>query len=197
MNLEKLRETLKSTLDALNENDLLKDHRKIVLNCRGHKYQVCLDTFEKLPNSRLGKLRLALKNKSNSELDTLCDEFSLESNEFFFNKDPQILNLILEFYSNEKVHLNINCSNFCAILLLNEFKYWGIDKYDDLLAPCCKSLIEKQKALVQDDLEQENSILKDLDAKEDFGKCFFPKIRRFIWNIMEYPKSSIFAMVFF
>ena len=73
------------------KNQLNKE--KIILNARGIKYEVLLNVLEKLPKSRLGKLKIEIeKNKiekieNDIALMKLCDDFDLNKNEYYFNKE--------------------------------------------------------------------------------------------------------------
>ena len=51
---------------------------------------------------RLGKLAAA---DTAEEISKLCDEFSLERNEFFFDRHPRNFNSILNFYRTGKLHI--------------------------------------------------------------------------------------------
>ena len=51
---------------------------------------------------RLGKLAAA---RTEEEVSSLCDEFSIERNEFFFARHPRNFNSILNFYRTGKLHI--------------------------------------------------------------------------------------------
>ena len=57
--------------------------KRIVLNVGGNKFDIKWKNLEKLPYSRLGKIRFA---KSIGEVEALCDEFDIEKNEIYFDR---------------------------------------------------------------------------------------------------------------
>ena len=79
------------------------DNRRVILNVGGFKHEIMWRTLNNIPNSRLGKLQTACDNSE--LLNTLCDGFNLKKVEFFFDRDPTMFNLILN-YSQVKI-LNI------------------------------------------------------------------------------------------
>jgi len=53
----------------------------------------------------------------------LCDDFDLGKNEYYLNKDPYLLNVVLNFYENDRLHVH---DNMCVIFYGEELLYWGI-----------------------------------------------------------------------
>ena len=51
---------------------------------------------------RLGKLASA---SNEDDIRRLCDQFSVERNEFFFDRHPRNFNSILNFYRTGKLHI--------------------------------------------------------------------------------------------
>ena len=66
------------------------------------------------------------KSKNYEEIANLCDRYSDDLNEFYFNRDPYILNMILNYYQTQKLHLNYNQ---CMLFIKSELIYWGIEEY--------------------------------------------------------------------
>jgi hypothetical protein len=60
--------------------------RRVFLNVGGVRHEILWRTLERLPKSRLGKLRYA---KDLDEIYSLCDDFNVEENEFFFDRNPR------------------------------------------------------------------------------------------------------------
>jgi hypothetical protein len=171
-------------------------NQRIIINSRGIKYDVFLYIFEKLPDSRLGKLKEILEDLINddsmdtNELLDVCDAFNMEKFEFYFNRDPYILNIILNYYINDKLHVN---DNICVCLLTDELKYWRIDEY--LISSCCQNKYFEKTDQINDDIVIENKEKKKLNhSKEEFKSCL-PKIKESVWNLLEKPRSSKLARV--
>jgi hypothetical protein len=193
------------------KNNFLEKKRMIVLNARGFKFEIMLDHMDRVPNSRLARIKKFIIDHDDSNktkhslsdhdffyLDRLCDGYSENLNEFYFNKDPCVLNFILRFYEtqiNNDTQIHINFKNICVLSLEDEFRYWNIENYESLIKPCCLFAIEEEGEIISDQISRQKDILAEFSYKEYFDRCFFPKIREKIWNFMEKPKSSIFSKV--
>ena len=98
---EKLNDkSLESNNGASSITKLKIKSRLITLNVRGVEFMVPVHQFKILPESRLGKLGALIENlKSGTEsFADLCDKHDLKTGEFYFDKDPYVLNMILNFY---------------------------------------------------------------------------------------------------
>lgn len=159
---------------------------KITLNIRERKYDIRWKALEKLPDSRLGKIRYS---KNLNELKSLCDDVSIEKNEIYFNKSFKIFESILESYFCRNVHYN---SSTCVIAYKNDFNYWGIQEHN--LESCCvlKYIDEK---------DEEMAVLKNVQMycrnKEFIINKILPITIEKVWIIMEHPQSSILSRVRF
>ena len=173
-------------------------NQRIIINSRGIKYDVFLYIFEKLPDSRLGKLKDILEDLSKdvsmdpNDLLDVCDAYDLETYEFYFNRDPYILNLILNYYINDKLHVN---DSICVCLLTDELKYWQIDEY--LISSCCQNKFFEKTDQINDDIFIENKEKNKLIQNEEKHDSYLPALKEKIWNLLENPTSSKFARVTF
>ena len=167
-------------------NSDFKSRVRVILNARGIKYDLLIKNFQQYPAySRLGKLITCLQ--SSQDLRDVCDDFNLDTFEFYFDRDPFILNSILNYYSSGELHLN---DNVCVGLFFKELEYWGIDIYE--LNECCISKYSKKKNEIDEEIKKEKEIIKEYTHKDEFGDLL-PKLREKIWKILTYDddKSAI------
>ena len=157
---------------------------KITINVRGIKYDVRWKSLEKLPTSRLGKIRYS---RSLQELKNYCDDVIIQKNEIYFNKSSKIFENILEAYFTTNAHFN---SNYCMVSLCNDIKYWGIDEYG--FNTCC---ILRYADVKDGDLKVLTAIKKFVQTKEHVVNNYFPITMQKLWIIMEYPQSSMLSRV--
>ena len=196
--LDKIDENI-STVNVLTEkfnkngqNDFEKlnfikseNSRTIILNARGVKYEVLSQTLRKFPNTRLGKIANANKKE---DLVNLCDE--LRRDHFYFDRDPFLLNSILDYYSFGKIHLN-TC--YCVCRLKEELRYWHID--DSAINLCCRFDYYEKISNSESAIDYQQQTMSKTNQKENYGNNFFPEFRRNICNFLNNPKSSIYAKV--
>jgi hypothetical protein len=201
---KKMSPVLTTNLNELNNFRIIRSftiYQKIVLNARGLKYEVYLNSFNSYPNSRLGKLQALLtrpyKQPNHSELMQICDDYDMKKYEFYFNRDPNILNLILNLYTidsttNELAKFHFG-DNVCYRYLFEQLFYWGFNyaEFSNLIDQCCLIRLEKERDLINEELEKEKIVLKDLDFEHDFGMRCLPNLRRKLFDYMEKPDSFI------
>ena len=163
---------------------------RIILNARGIKYDLLIKNFQKYPSySRIGKLISCLQ--TSQDLNDVCDDYNLDTFEFYFDRDPFILNSILNYYSYGELHLN---DNGCIDLFSKELEYWGIDIFE--LHQCCISKYSKKRNEIDEDIKKEKEILKEHTQKDDFGD-YLPELREKIWKILTYDEKSTISKVKF
>ena len=193
--------TNENQVEILNMDDdfkekMLKGSKRITLNARGTKFDVFINLFDKEPKSRLAKLKAVLEQTNNNHLHQsimeLCDDYDQKSNEFYFNREPFVLNMIINYLSFDKMHCG---DGGCPYLIADELKYWGIDEYS--FDSCCNDRFWSAKNTIEDKIIKENTIIENYMHKENFGERLFPDIRAKIWEILEHPEKSWIAAVFF
>ena len=90
------------------------------LDVGGKLFVTRRSTLERVPGTRLSTL---------SELD--CN-YNKETQEWFYDRNPELFNCILDFYRCDELHFP---HNFCGPSIKKELLYWKIHEGD--ISPCC------------------------------------------------------------
>ncbi|XDV53821.1 hypothetical protein PO909_022235 [Leuciscus waleckii] len=158
------------------------------INVGGKVYQISYRVAAKYPKTRIG--RLATYTDHNRKLD-LCDDYTVQNNEFFFDRDPDIFHSIFNFYRTGVLWIK---DELCPRNFLEEINYWGVRIKNT--HRCCRISFEER----QDELNEQLKVQRELEAEveteehEDlFQDMAFGHTRFLIWNLMEKPFSSVTA----
>ena len=84
----------------------------------------------------------------------------------------------------------------CALVTKNDLEYWGIDEL--LLEPCCALRYYPEIELCVKEVEGEEISRKKARERrqaEDFGDTKLGRVRKYLWNLTEYPETSKAAQV--
>ena len=68
---------------------------KIMINVGGERHEIMWKLLQQKPTSRLGKLA---KAKTHEAILELCESYCLDKNEVYFDRDPALFSLILNYY---------------------------------------------------------------------------------------------------
>ncbi|XP_057234191.1 potassium voltage-gated channel subfamily D member 2 [Malurus melanocephalus] len=146
----------------------------IVLNVSGIQFQTWLDTLERYPDTLLGS----------SERDFF---YHPETQQYFFDRDPDIFRHILNFYRTGKLHYP---RQECISAYDEELAFFGI--IPEIIGDCCyeeyKDRRRENAERLQDDADQDNvpeSSLPSMTARQR------------MWRAFENPHTSTLALVFY
>ncbi|KAM4709433.1 potassium voltage-gated channel subfamily V member 2-like [Discoglossus pictus] len=160
------------------------------LNVGGKLFQIDYRVAVRYPVTRIGKLASCVDLVKRLDL---CDDFSVQRNEYFFDRDPIVFYYIFHFYRSGILWI---MDELCPTNFIEEIEYWGI--HLNYTQKCCRSLFEEH----QDELKEHLKIQKDLEAeveRHDHEKHFQGKwlgeYRKKMWNLVENPYSSIPAKI--
>ncbi|KAM9334860.1 A-type voltage-gated potassium channel KCND2 isoform 2-T2 [Symphorus nematophorus] len=146
----------------------------IMLNVSGTKFQTWRDTLERYPDTLLGS----------TERDFFFHE---ETNEYFFDRDPDIFRHILNFYRTGKLHYP---RHECISAYDEELAFFGI--IPEIIGDCCyedyKDRRRENQERIQDD--------EEMDQTNDLVSADMT-FRETMWRAFENPHTSTMALVFY
>ncbi|XP_034047836.1 potassium voltage-gated channel subfamily V member 2-like isoform X1 [Thalassophryne amazonica] len=138
------------------------------------------------PKTRLGCV--ATSSDHSRKLD-LCDDYIVQRNEFFFDRDPQLFHTIFNFYRTGVLWIK---DELCPRSFLEEINYWGVRIKN--AQRCCRISFEERQDDLNEQLKTQRLLMEEMVTEENealFHSMAYGPTRRNIWNLMEKPFSSI------
>ena len=92
------------------------------LDVGGTLFVTTSKTLASVPDTRL------------SALSTSSAEYNTDTNSYFFDRNPELFNWVLDYYRTGELHLP---KNVCGAAIRNEMEYWQIGSGS--ISDCCMS----------------------------------------------------------
>lgn len=180
--------------DDLHQGSSLGDRRRqIIINVGGIKYSLPWTTLDEFPLTRLGQLKACTNF---DDILSVCDDYDVTCNEFFFDRNPGAFGTILTFLRAGKLRL---LREMCALSFQEELLYWGIA--EDHLDGCCKrrylQKIEEFAEMMEREDEEEPLDSEDQDTEgPSTGEGRLGRCMRRLRDMVERPHSGLPGKVF-
>ncbi|KAK6184446.1 hypothetical protein SNE40_001898 [Patella caerulea] len=148
---------------------------RVTLNIGGKRFVTSKFSLLNIPTTKLGKL-----SKSDPSYDPKNDEY-------FFDRNPKIVQCILDLHRTGDLHLP---GNVCSTGVKAELEFWNVP--EDYIAECCW----KTYSLQNQDLKIAAIIDQQMGQNESQEtNPSKPSIREKLWLTMEQPSHSFNAKV--
>ncbi|XP_075869386.1 delayed-rectifier potassium channel regulatory subunit KCNS2 [Nelusetta ayraudi] len=170
------------------------------VNVGGLRRSLCSNSLKKFPDTRLGKL---LACDSEEDILQVCDDYDVQRQEFYFDRNPSLFPYVLHFYQTGKLHI---MEELCVFSFSQEIEYWGINEF--FLDSCCSyryhdRKLESSRRRSWDDDSDASSIDTSVDEISDlnrdiqlFQEVRCGAVRKCLWLTLENPGYSIPSKLF-
>lgn len=160
------------------------------VNVGGRTYRLTYQAVAIYPTTRLG--RLATSTDRRRQLG-LCDDYAAQGDEYFFDRDPAVFQLVYNFYASGVLRVQ---DELCPRSFLEELSYWGVRlKYTPR---CCRICFEERCDELNEQLKVQEELRAQAAVQESehlFRHMRYAAQRWRLWNLMEKPFSSTMAKV--
>ncbi|XP_068450216.1 potassium voltage-gated channel subfamily S member 1 [Clinocottus analis] len=176
-----------------------RDRGLVHVNVGGLKRSLCSSTLRKFPDTRLGKL---LSCDSEEAILQVCDDYDVQREEFYFDRNPGLFPYVLHFYRTGKLHI---MDELCVFSFSQEIEYWGINEF--FLDGCCSyryhdRKLESRRRSWDDDSDvssEDESVDEISDLNRDmlhFQQVRYGRTRKLLWLTLENPSYSVPSKLF-
>ncbi|XP_051524587.1 potassium voltage-gated channel subfamily D member 1 [Myxocyprinus asiaticus] len=160
----------KPPVDKKSRNDEI-----LFVNVSGFRFQTWKNTLDRYPDTLLGS----------SEKEFFFNE---DTQEYFFDRDPEMFRHILNFYRTGKLHYP---RQECIQAFDEELAFYGI--VSDIIGDCCMEEYRDRKK------ENQERLAEDTEAEMATDTPLPPHSthRERLWRAFENPHTSTMALVFY
>nr|XP_033771049.1 potassium voltage-gated channel subfamily G member 1 [Geotrypetes seraphini]XP_033771050.1 potassium voltage-gated channel subfamily G member 1 [Geotrypetes seraphini]XP_033771051.1 potassium voltage-gated channel subfamily G member 1 [Geotrypetes seraphini]XP_033771052.1 potassium voltage-gated channel subfamily G member 1 [Geotrypetes seraphini] len=160
----------------------------VIINVGGIKYLLPWTTLDEFPLTRLGQLKFC---NNFDEILSICDDYDVTCNEFFFDRNPGAFRTILTFLRVGKLRL---LREMCALSFQEELLYWGIE--EDSLEWCCKRRYLQKIEEFAELNAREDELIENENQGEPVEETKASMCMRKLRDMVERPQSGIPGKVF-
>ncbi|CAF89593.1 unnamed protein product, partial [Tetraodon nigroviridis] len=152
-----------------------KSDEILYVNVSGIRFQTWKNTLDRYPDTLLGS----------SEKEFFYNE---DTQEYFFDRDPEMFRHILNFYRTGKLHYP---RHECIQAFDEELAFYGI--VPEIIGDCCMEEYRDKKK------ENQERLAEDTEANEAMDAPLPPHStsRERLWRAFENPHTSTMALVFY
>lgn len=160
----------KPPVDKRSRNDEI-----LIVNVSGLRFQTWKNTLDRYPDTLLGS----------SEKEFFYNE---DTQEYFFDRDPEMFRHILNFYRTGKLHYP---RQECIQAFDEELAFYGI--VPDIIGDCCMEEYRDRKK------ENQERLAEDTETEMAADQPLPPNStsRERLWRAFENPHTSTMALVFY
>ncbi|KAJ8312632.1 hypothetical protein KUTeg_010005 [Tegillarca granosa] len=153
----------------------------VTLNIGGTIFETSRKTLEVFPETKLANLK------------TNDSAYNKNKDYYFFDRNPELFNNILDFYRNGSLHFS---ENICFASIQQELEFWEIPI--ERISPCCMKVYYKYDSNLHlhEEIEKELSQnFMDYD-KLECQRSPFVRFKRNVWLFFDQPHSSLAAKIY-
>uniref|UniRef100_A0A8C6SRD6 Si:rp71-39b20.4 n=1 Tax=Neogobius melanostomus TaxID=47308 RepID=A0A8C6SRD6_9GOBI len=161
------------------------------LNVGGKVFHIPKHLVMKYPKSRIGVLAMC---EDPVRRLTLCDDYTVQNDQFFFDRDPMFFHYIFHFYCSNVLWV---MDSLCPINFEEEMSFWGLKLKDT--PRCCRILFEEKVDDIRESLKVNQELVNEIKPHQDeecYETMFMGNLRKVLWDLMENPYSSLAAKAF-
>ena len=160
---------------------------KVLLNVGGKLFATFRSTLARLPGTRL------------SALDERDPSFDMDSQEYFFDRNPAFFAAVLDLYRTGELHF-AHC--LCGPSIRKELDFWGVK--DSHISNCCwrsyKSYETEEETMATldrtlSDATPPSGLGRHYCTRQDGRHSGYCEARRRLWDFLDSPQSSWPAQV--
>ncbi|KAM9483404.1 delayed-rectifier potassium channel regulatory subunit KCNS2 [Clarias gariepinus] len=169
------------------------------INVGGLKHSFSSSTLLRFPDTRLCRL---LSCDTIDAILQVCDDYDIQEQEFYFDRNPNLFPYVFHFYQTGKLHI---MEELCIFSFCQEIEYWGINEF--FLDNCCSYLYHDRRLENHHKSWDEESDVSSVDTSVDeisdlnkdiqhFQDMRFGNVRKCLWLTLENPGYSIPSKLF-